>query len=271
MTHIRPRADWSPRYSNGAGPAPLPATDGAFLHHSVTKARNGPEAIRELEQIGQSRFRAGISYTIPVSPDGTAWEGHGIDRLGSHTKGHNTKGRGIVLIGNYADMDPTPAAREKVAQVLAHGVRHRWWPTTSLRPHSAVRATECPGDRARAAIPGMVARADALLAGGAPIDPADPTPTRTIIRQGDTGEDVRFLQAMLNIITPHARLGDRRPLAVDGDYGPRTAARVLEFERWSNGMARLAGARIGLLQEDGIATQPTMAAVAFWVPVALQA
>lgn len=86
-----------------------------------------------------------------------------------------------------------------------------------------------------------------------------------IIRTGDKGEHVKFLQAMLNIISSKIALGDRKPLATDGDYGPRTTARVKEFEKFNNDMMKLAGAKTGFLQVDGITTEPTMSAVGFWV------
>ena len=165
MISIRTRAAWGARHDDGAGSAPLPATDGVFLHHSDGAPRNGDAAIRDLEATGEQRFGAGISYTFPISPDGTIYQGHSIGRRGSHTKDHNTRGRAIVLIGNYEQVDPTPEQLESAAQLLAHGVREGWWPTTRLRGHREVRSTACPGDRAFACIPGIVSRARALLDG----------------------------------------------------------------------------------------------------------
>ena len=98
---IVPRSEWGARYADGAGPAPIPAADGVFLHHSVTRADSGAHAVRNLENIGQARFGAGISYTFPITPDGTVYQGHSIGRRSSHTKGHNTAGRAICFVGNY--------------------------------------------------------------------------------------------------------------------------------------------------------------------------
>lgn len=163
MVAIRPRSAWSPRFADGAGPAPLPATDGAFLHRSAGETGNGPEAVRALEGIGQERSGAGIAHTFAVSPDGTVWEGHSIDRRGAHTEDRNLRGRGIVLLGDDGSTAPTTEQREAVAQLLAHGVRHGWWPTTRLRGHRQVGPTDCPGDAAFATIGGIVARAETLL------------------------------------------------------------------------------------------------------------
>jgi hypothetical protein len=171
---IQPRSAWGARYANGDGPAPLPASGGVALHHSVGPARNGPAVIRDLEDIGQERFGAGISYTFPITVDGTVYEGHSVDRKGSHTGGHNSTVRAIVLVGNYEDQAPTPQQIESAAQLLAHGVRQGWWPTTRLRGHRDFKSTACPGGHAYAAIPTIVARANQLLA--APTTPTTEEP-----------------------------------------------------------------------------------------------
>lgn len=88
------------------------------------------------------------------------------------------------------------------------------------------------------------------------------------MRVGDKGKNVEFLQAMLNIITADAKLGDRKPLATDGIYGARTAARVKEFQRFANAMSILAGGKPALA-EDGIAGPQTLNAIGFWVKVIL--
>lgn len=63
-----------------------------------------------------------------------------------------------------------------------------------------------------------------------------------LVRQGCKGADVRAIQDVLNF---HVRR--LAPLAVDGDFGPRTHARVIEFQK-SNQM-----------QADGIVGPRTMA------------
>ena len=47
-----------------------------------------------------------------------------------------------------------------------------------------------------------------------------------LVRQGSKGEDVRAIQDVLNF---HIRR--LAPLAVDGDFGPLTHARVVEFRK----------------------------------------
>lgn len=166
MPEIISRAAWGARYPAGFGPAPLPAQT-VWLHHSVTIAPDLVQpfdddyaAVRQLEQIGQSRFGGGISYTFCVTPAGLVFEGHGVGRLGAHTYGHNLTGRGIVLVGDYTRRDPTPAQLDAVAWLLHTGHLSGWWVAPRLTGgHRDTKATGCPGDAAYALIPEINRRA----------------------------------------------------------------------------------------------------------------
>lgn len=190
MPRVRviPRAEWGASKPNGAGPAPLPAVEGAFLHHAVVTAptpsatvEQERAAMRNLERIGHARFGAGISYNVAVMPSGRAYEGVSLDRRGSHTKGYNTTGRAIVLVGQHdhaaPDLppvtEPTPAALETVAALLADWTDAGVIPAVRLRPHRAVKQTACPGALVVPHLPGIIARARDLRDG--PTRP--PTPT----------------------------------------------------------------------------------------------
>lgn len=163
---IIPRAEWGARHDNGAGPAPLPAR-GVRLHHSASTAPDvSPPfdddfaAVRQLERIGEQRFGRGISYTFVVTPAGLVFEGHGVDRLGAHTKGRNTIERAICLAGNYETMRPTDRQVDACGWLLAHGFLSGWWVAAPLvGGHRDVAATACPGRLAYAAIPSINQRA----------------------------------------------------------------------------------------------------------------
>jgi hypothetical protein len=154
MTRIIPRAEWGARFANGSGAAPLPAR-GVYLHHSVTAAVDGPGPIRALEEIGQSRFGAGVSYTFIVGPDGQVYEGHGIDRIGAHTRGLNLSHRAICLLGNFEIDDPTRQALDSIVWLVRHGASQGWWPATITGGHRDApgAATACPGSKLYARIP----------------------------------------------------------------------------------------------------------------------
>ena len=149
------RAEWGARHENGWGPRSLGHLD-KWLHHSVTQApdlippfNDDFAAIRELEAIGESRFGRGISYTFPITPAGLIFEGHSVDRVGSHTGGRNSTSAGIVLVGNSMGQPPTTQQEQAIAWLLNHGVAQRWWRLNTLTGgHRNTKATACPGDQA---------------------------------------------------------------------------------------------------------------------------
>lgn len=167
------RTEWGARYADGAGPAPLPATE-VYLHHSVTIAPDlvppyddEDAAMRVLEEIGQRKFRQGISYTYAVMPSGRIYEGHGVDRLGAHTAKRNGIARAIVLVGNYDVDQPTPAQIESTAALLVRGELEGWWTAARLtggHQDAPGAATACPGRHGLAVVDDINTRAAAIAA-----------------------------------------------------------------------------------------------------------
>lgn len=109
MSGIISREQWGAEHADGFYNRKVGRLD-KWLHHSVTTqlpvdASQAAEEreIRKLEDIGQARFKGGISYTFVVAPSGRIYEGHSIGRVGAHTKGQNSISAGICLLGNYED------------------------------------------------------------------------------------------------------------------------------------------------------------------------
>lgn len=232
MTGIIARAEWGAKHGNGFRDAPLPA-DEVWLHHSATIAPDlvAPfdddfAAVRQLERIGAARFGGGISYTFVVTPIGLIFEGHGTARVGAHTKGHNTHGRGICLVGDYSERDLTPAQMESAVWLLREGVAQGWWKTAQLAGgHRDTKATECPGDRAYAAIGELNRRAAAAVAVPAPPTERPRSGAYPVLRFGDRSEAVVALQNFLRHAFPsYARF------SATGYYGEQTKKAVQEFQ-----------------------------------------
>lgn len=96
-----------------------------------------------------------------------------------------------------------------------------------------------------------------------------PVPVRQQVpgtwRNGDSGEGVRFTQAMVNI----TRSMHKGPsLVTDGLFGNQTEGAVRAFQTFANAMHRLAGGKG--ITVDGITGKQTNGAIAFWVPIALK-
>jgi hypothetical protein len=181
---VIPRSEWGARYDNGSGPRRLPATE-AWLHHSVTVAPDPVPpfdddyvAIRTLESIGESRFGRGISYTRLLTPAGLVFEGHSIDRVGTHTGGRNTVAVGYCLVGNYDATKPTDAQVLALAWCLQEDRRRGWLDRPALDGgHRDLKATACPGKYAYALI-GHVNR----LAAGPPVGQLQRADTESAVR-----------------------------------------------------------------------------------------
>lgn len=199
---IIPRSEWGARYRDGFGARPIGSLE-RWLHHSVTTqlAKTATlvaekAEIRKLEDIGQIRFKGGISYTFIIAPSGHIFQGHSISRVGAHTQGHNTKGVGIALLGNYQNMAPTPEQEAAIAWLLTQGVASAWWKPRALSGgHRDTKATACPGNRAYPRIPAI----NALAAKGGvtgPSTPAKPAGKR-VLSYGSVGQDVKELQTFL--------------------------------------------------------------------------
>jgi hypothetical protein len=192
MLKIYSREQWKAKYANGFGPRPLPARE-VYLHHSVTdrppvKATYAQDAsaVRTLENIGQARFGHGISYNRVVCPSGRVFSGVSVDRIGSHTAGHNTDGVGVVLVGNYEKRELVNEQIHSLAALLRQMRKAKQVHSSAkYAPHSSVKQTACPGKYAKEKI---------WLINYLAKDNAEYTKK---IGRGDKGKEVMWVQVRL--------------------------------------------------------------------------
>lgn len=177
------RAEWGAHHPNGFGSRALPATQ-AWLHHSATLAPDlvppfddDYATIRALEELGQTRFGGGISYTRLITPAGLIFEGHSIGRVGSHTVNRNTVAVGYCLVGNYETQQPTTVQLRALAWCLQHDHQHGWLDAPRLDGgHRDLKDTACPGHHLYTRI-GDVNQ----LAAGPPITDQEDDPVKSLI------------------------------------------------------------------------------------------
>lgn len=161
------RETWGARHNDGFYNRKVGRLD-KWLHHSVTKqlSKDDPSALervemRKLEDIGQSRFKGGISYTFLLFPSGRIYEGHSIGRVGAHTAGRNSISAGLCLVGNYETNQVTVEQIASLAWLLNHGVAKGWWTENKLDGgHRDTKSTACPGKNAYAKIGAINKAAD---------------------------------------------------------------------------------------------------------------
>lgn len=136
------------------GKMKLPVRE-VWLHHTVT--RSTADALADWRHVQETGFGRGfvdISYSYGFHQNGTILEGRG-DYVGAHTADRNSSSYGLVLIGNYENLRPTP---EQINAV-------RWWVkwakdtnrvVAGAYPsggHRDLQATACPGRYAYEKLP----------------------------------------------------------------------------------------------------------------------
>lgn len=193
MANIISRETWGARHADGFYNRKVGRLD-KWLHHTVTahlptdaSAEAERVEMRKLDNIGQSRFKGGISYTFVVFPSGRLYEGHSIGRVGAHTAGRNSISAGIALAGNYDTHQITAEQVATLAWLLNHGITQGWWTENKLDGgHRDTKATACPGKNGYAAIPTIN---QAARSGVVPT--ATPTPAKVKEQKSSTGKSVQ--------------------------------------------------------------------------------
>lgn len=203
--------------------------------------------------MGPQRGWADIGYSFAVDSHGRIYELRGWMVAGAHTPNYNSTSHGILLVLGEGQ-SPTPAMVNAVRSFIAeHNRRHG---VGYIRPHSAAKATQCPGDELRA----MIARGELDPAKGpAPAPAPAPAPQEIdyaavrrwvagvaahnlgqapTLRRGAKGGAVGALQDGLNVAAG-------AKLKVDRVFGPATEAAVRNFQRFFK------------MQVDGIAGPKT--------------
>jgi hypothetical protein len=139
-----PRAAWGSQFKPRRRMA-LPV-ERVYLHHSVTNPTANPcDDAKAIERVGIARFGQ-LSYSYMIHPTGVILEGC-AEWVGAHTSGQNTTSFGVCFIGNNLNGGmPTPQALSAAAACI-NALRGFGLTVGSPRilPHSAVKATACPG------------------------------------------------------------------------------------------------------------------------------
>jgi len=127
--------------ANGVYPTRDPSTiTTRYWHHTATGDNATWAAIAKGHV--QGRGWAGIGYHIGIDREGRIALLNSLSRITNHTSGRNTKGVGIVLLGNYDVSRPSEAMQASIERVRAYmdgrGIRVEYW-------HRETKATVCPG------------------------------------------------------------------------------------------------------------------------------
>ncbi len=209
MPRIIPRAEWG--FTGWATTPSRVATSqrtGFFVHYeggTSTRGATGPGVPRAIHAYHRSLGWAGIGYSWVVTQDGAIYEGRGWDYSGAHCPGHNTSAWAVqVHIGG--DDQPSDAALTSARWLYDQGCA-RAGRTLTKYGHRDGISTSCPGDRLYAWV----------KAGMPSPSSSTPAPAQTVWGEGDTGEKVAAIQAIVGA-------------EADGDWGPLTTAAVKAWQ-----------------------------------------
>ena len=113
-----------------------------FLHHTATSKT---ASIETINRIHLENDWARVSYHFAIEDDGDILLLNDLTKLTWHTKGNNTKGISIVLIGNYENYKPSEAMSESTRGLIDVLCNELDLNIVSIKGHRDVRATLCPG------------------------------------------------------------------------------------------------------------------------------
>ncbi|XP_077461508.1 N-acetylmuramoyl-L-alanine amidase [Stigmatopora argus] len=153
---IIPRCQW--RANAHKGP-PIPLTlplRSLYVHHTYEPSQpclsfsQCSQDMRAMQHFHQGfRNWSDIGYSFVVGSDGYVYEGRGWNLLGTHTRGHNSLGFGVSIIGNYTSALPSRHAmdllRHRLTRCAVDG--GRLVANYTVHGHrQMVNYTSCPGD-----------------------------------------------------------------------------------------------------------------------------
>uniref|UniRef100_A0A3P9JMV3 Peptidoglycan recognition protein 2 n=1 Tax=Oryzias latipes TaxID=8090 RepID=A0A3P9JMV3_ORYLA len=153
---IIPRCQWGAKPQQGT-PVPLSLPlQYLYIHHTYLPSSpclsfpNCSRDMRSMQRFHQEdRGWDDIGYSFVVGSDGYIYEGRGWTYRGTHTRGHNSIGYGVAVIGNYTASLPSRHAtrllRDRLAQCAVDGGALA--ANFSIQGHrQVVNYTTCPGN-----------------------------------------------------------------------------------------------------------------------------
>jgi len=135
---------------------PLPQVlNTIIVHHSASSLSDGALEIQSTHI--QYKGFADIAYNFVIDGIGQIYEGRVLTARGAHTGGHNTGTIGIVLLGNFEEIEPIEAqlvALKRLAGCLASA-----YTITHLAGHRDFQPgmTACPGENLEPLLPDLAA------------------------------------------------------------------------------------------------------------------
>ena len=134
MNIIKPNYRWSTTLATRS------KTDYIALHHPANKSCTA----EDIHRWHLANGWAGIGYHFFVTKGGLIYEGRPINTIGAQVAGHNSRGIGICVEGNYDVEQVLPEAQYKAVLELLNYLK-KIYPKAELVGHRDIGASACPG------------------------------------------------------------------------------------------------------------------------------
>ncbi|KAJ8332128.1 hypothetical protein SKAU_G00428930 [Synaphobranchus kaupii] len=152
---IIPRCQWGAEPYRGTPTQLVLPLAFLYVHHTAVPSQpcvsfqqcaNDMRAMQRFHQ--DVRGWDDIGYSFVVGSDGYVYEGRGWHWRGAHTKGHNSLGYGVSIIGNYTASLPSGPALELLHDRLTACAvgGERLVANYTVHGHRQLVDTTCPGD-----------------------------------------------------------------------------------------------------------------------------
>lgn len=149
---VIPRTRWTtaqPFLSREA--IPMNGVSRITVHHDAivnSDVRSTDDAARRLNAIRKGHIGEGwvdIGYHYIIDPQGRAWEGRTLRLQGAHVRNQNEHNLGIMVMGNFDQQRPTPAALATLDLFVAEQMRRYAVPLSRVFTHREIGPSQCPG------------------------------------------------------------------------------------------------------------------------------
>jgi hypothetical protein len=180
--------------------------------------------VRQIQKLHQNdRNWNDIAYNFCVGDSGNLYEARGMDNRSAAQGGNsrqeiNYNNKHYIAVCWLGGSNPDDQPSKKAVQA----VKELWKVVGGeLRPHSSFKKTSCPGNAWRSWIDNRLSFEPEDLKAKEEVAKVS---RFTLVKLGDSGQNVEEIQIMLNMIS-------KIQLSVDGDFGQKTLASVISFQK----------------------------------------
>lgn len=152
VTGVIPRSAWTRSGPNLSDTNPMSGISRITVHHegSTPFAATAQSAVAQrLESTRRAHVNANgwadIGYHYVVDPSGRVWEARPVALQGAHVKDNNEHNLGIMVLGNFEEQTPTPAALKSLNDFVVRMMGKYRVPVARVYTHQELKPTACPG------------------------------------------------------------------------------------------------------------------------------